>query len=97
MEVYVKSFSCFLASDSTCDCVCSGSRLQRGRRRREDSAVQTSGRLGAAAAPPDGLRLPAGWRPHRGHRRRSVGSSERGAQILMIFRLFILVRFKDVL
>lgn len=58
--------------------MCSGSRLQRGGRRGEDSAVQTSARLRAAAAAADGPRRAAGWGPHRGHHRRSeVNSLER--------------------
>lgn len=57
--------------------MCSGSRLQRGGRGGEDSAVQTSARLRAGAAPPDGPRRAAGRRPHRGRRRRSEVNLER--------------------
>lgn len=52
----------------------SGSRLQRGGSRGEDSAVQTSGLHRAAAAATVRPRRAAGWRPHRGHHRRSEGS-----------------------
>ena len=52
--------------------VCSGSGLLRGRHRWEDSAVQTSARLRAAAAAPRRPRRAAARRPHRGHHPRSV-------------------------
>lgn len=45
--------------------------MHLGGRRREDSAVQTSAHLRAAAAPPDRTRRAARWRLHRGHHRRS--------------------------